>query len=52
MRKEQRLVQTYDIRGTPSLVLNGKYRIAGNEAVPSFDIMLDVLDYLIAAEAK
>ena len=52
MRKEQRLVQTYDIRGTPSLVLNGKYRIAGNEAVPSFDVMLDVLDYLIAAEAK
>ena len=52
MRKEQRLVQTYGIRGTPSLVLNGRYRIAGNEAVPSFDVMLDVLDYLIAAEAK
>ena len=52
MRKEQRLVQTYGIRGTPSLVLNGKYRVAGNEAVPSFDVMLDVLDYLIAAEAK
>jgi thiol:disulfide interchange protein DsbA len=52
MRKEQRQVQTYGIRGTPSLVLNGKYRVAGNEAVPSFDVMLDVLDYLIASESK
>ena len=52
MRKEQRLVQTYGIRGTPSLVLNGKYRIAGNEAVPSFDAMLKVVDYLIASEAE
>ena len=50
MRKEQKLVQIYGIRGTPSLVLNGKYRIAGNEAVPSFDAMLDVVDYLIARE--
>ena len=52
MRKEQRLVQTYGIRATPSVVLNGKYRVAGNEAVPSFDVMLDVLDYLIASEAE
>jgi len=52
MRKEQRLIQTYGIRGTPSLVLNGKYRIAGNAAVPSFEVMLDVVDYLIAAEAE
>lgn len=52
MRKEQRLTQTYGIRGTPTLVLNGKYRIAGNAAVPSFDVMLDVVDFLIAAEAE
>jgi thiol:disulfide interchange protein DsbA len=50
MRKEQKLIQMYGIRGTPSLVLNGKYRIAGNEAVPSFDAMLDVVDYLLAKE--
>ncbi|MEE8343344.1 MAG: thiol:disulfide interchange protein DsbA/DsbL [Gammaproteobacteria bacterium] len=52
MRKQQRMVQAYGIRATPSLVLNGKYRIAGNAAVPSFDVMLDVVDYLIAAEAE
>ena len=50
MRKEQKLIQIYGIRGTPSLVLNGKYRVAGNESVPSFDAMLDVVDYLIARE--
>jgi hypothetical protein len=33
------------------LVLNGKYRITGSAAVPSFDVMLDVVDYLIAAES-
>ena len=52
MRKEQRLVQTYGIRATPTLVLNGKYRIGANAAVASFDVMLDVVDYLIATEAK
>ena len=50
MRKDQRLAQTFGVRGTPSLVLNEKYRIAGNAAVPSFDVMLDVVDYLIERE--
>jgi thiol:disulfide interchange protein DsbA len=50
MRKDQRLVQAYGVRGTPSLVLNGKYLIAGNAAVPSFEVMLDVVDFLIERE--
>jgi len=50
MRKDQRLAQAYEVRGTPSLVLNGKYRIAGNAAVPSFEVMLDIVDYLIERE--
>ena len=52
MRKEQRMVQNYGVRATPTLVVNGKYRIAGNAAVPSYDVMLDVVDYLIAAKAE
>jgi len=28
-------------------VLNGKYRIAGSAAVPNYDVMFDVVDYLI-----
>jgi thiol:disulfide interchange protein DsbA len=47
MRKDQRLAQEWGIRGTPSLVLNGRYMIAGNEAVASYDAMLDVVDFLI-----
>jgi thiol:disulfide interchange protein DsbA len=52
LRKDQLLVQAYGIRGTPSMVLNGKYRIAANAAVPSFDAMLDVTDFLIEQETK
>jgi len=51
LRRDQQLVQAYGIRGTPALVLNGKYRIAGNAAVASYDAMFDVVDYLIAQEA-
>jgi thiol:disulfide interchange protein DsbA len=51
MRKDQALVQAYGIRGTPALVLNGKYRITGNAAVASYDAMFDVVDYLIEKEA-
>ncbi len=52
MRKEQRLIQTFGVRATPTLVLNGKYRISANEAVSSFDVMLDVVDYLVASGAE
>ena len=51
LRKDQQLVQAYGIRGTPALVLNGKYRITGNAAVASYDAMFDVVDYLIEQEA-
>ena len=47
VRKDQTLVQAYGIRGTPSMVLNGKYRIAGSAAVSSYDVMFDIVDYLI-----
>lgn len=51
LRKDQLQVQTYGIRGTPSMVVNGKYRVAGNAAVPSFDAILDIVDYLIEMDA-
>ena len=47
LRKDKSLVQAYDIRGTPSMVLNGKYRISANAAVANYDVMFDVVDYLI-----
>jgi len=51
LRKEQALIQTWGIRGTPSLVLNGKYLITGNATVSSYDVMFDVVDYLIGLES-
>lgn len=52
MRKDQSLIQTYGIRGTPSMVVNGRYRIAGSEAVASYDVMFDIVDYLIELDAS
>jgi len=52
LRKDQMLAQAYGITSTPSLVLNGKYRIVGNAAVPNFDVMLDVVNYLIEVETE
>jgi thiol:disulfide interchange protein DsbA len=50
IRKDQQLVRAYGITGTPSLVVNGKYRVSASQAVPSFDAMLDVVDYLVEIE--
>jgi len=51
LRKEQHDVQTAGVRGTPSLIVNGKYLVSGNEAIGSYDVMLDVIDYLVSVEA-
>ena len=50
IRKDQQLVRDYGITGTPSLVVAGKYRVSGNAAIPTFDAMLDVVDYLVGLE--
>lgn len=50
IRKDQQLVREYGITGTPSVVVNGKYRVTGSSALPSFDAMLDVVDYLVGIE--
>jgi thiol:disulfide interchange protein DsbA len=51
IRKDQRTIETSGVQGTPSLIVNGKYLVAGNEAVPNYDVMLDVVDYLVAVES-
>lgn len=51
MRKDQRAIQTAGVQGTPSLIVNGRYLVAGNDAVANFDMMLDVVDYLVALES-
>ncbi len=51
LRKGQREVQADGVQGTPSLIVNGKYLVAGNEALASYDVMLDVVDYLVSLES-
>ncbi|RPH99007.1 MAG: thiol:disulfide interchange protein DsbA/DsbL [Lysobacterales bacterium] len=50
IKRDQLKLQSYGITGTPSLIVNGKYRVTGNAAVPSFDVMLDVVNYLAEQE--
>lgn len=51
LRKDQQLIKDYGITGTPSLVVAGKYRVAGSAALPSFEAMLECVDYLVQMEA-
>ena len=50
LRKEQRDLQTADVRGTPTLIIADKYVVAAGAAVGNFQMMLEVTDFLIAQE--
>jgi len=50
LRKEQRDLQTADVRGTPTLIIADKYVVAAGPAVANFQVMLEVTDFLIAQE--
>jgi len=51
LRKSQRDIQLFGITGTPSMVVNRKYRVQSSKDVANFDAMLDVVDYLVALES-
>ena len=50
LRKSQRDVQLFGIMGTPSIVVNRKYRVTSSKDVADFNAMLDVVDFLVAKE--
>lgn len=50
MKNEQKAVRDAGISGTPAMLVNGKYRIAAGGAVSSYDVMLEVVDALVARE--
>ena len=50
LRRSQRDVQLFGITGTPSLVVNRKYRVQSSKNVKDFNAMLDVVDYLVVKE--
>lgn len=50
LRRSQRDVQLFGITGTPSVVVNRKYRVTSSKNVGDFNTMLDVVDFLVAKE--
>lgn len=50
LRKTQRDVGLFGITGTPSLVVNRKYRVQSSKDVSGFNAMLDVVDFLVSKE--
>lgn len=51
LRKSQRDVQLFGITGTPSMVVNRKYRVTSSKDVGDFNAMLDVVDFLVSKES-
>ncbi|GAG99562.1 unnamed protein product, partial [marine sediment metagenome] len=45
LRKDQRALQTANVRGTPSMIVAGKYLVANNSSIGSYDTLLDVVDF-------
>ncbi len=45
-------MKDYDLRGTPSMIVNGKYRVMTGNSVPTQQEMLQVVDFLIEKERR
>ena len=52
LRKSQRDIIQFGIQGTPSMVVNRKYRVISSKEVGSFEAILDVVDFLVEKETK
>ncbi len=50
LNKEAKDTRDYGIRGTPSLVVAGKYLISANEQVPTHADMIKIMQYLVQQE--
>lgn len=46
MRREQQLARSWGVNATPTMIVNGKYRVTGHD----FEETLAVVDYLVARE--
>jgi thiol:disulfide interchange protein DsbA len=52
MRQKQNMEKLglYAPRGTPTMVVNGKYKIVTGQAVPNYEALLSVVDFLVTKE--
>ena len=51
MRQNRNDVRTYGIRSTPTIIVQGKWRVSPN-GLSSYDEMIEVIDYLVDMEAE
>lgn len=51
MRQNRNDVRGFGIRGTPSVIVQGKWRVSPNE-FESYQQMIEAIDYLVAREAE
>ena len=49
-KQQEAKLRTYAPRQTPTMIVNGKYKIQTGPQVPSYEEMLKVVDYLVAQE--
>jgi protein dithiol oxidoreductase (disulfide-forming) len=50
MKEADDLVRAYQVDGTPTLIVNGKYRV-NNQAMGSVDQMIELVKFLVAQES-
>ena len=50
MRHNQQMARSWGVNGTPTMIVDGKYRVTVGGQVHGFDEMLDVVDYLVDKE--
>jgi thiol:disulfide interchange protein DsbA len=50
LRKAETMQKEIRIPAVPVIIISGKYMVEGNEAVPSHEAMLQVVEFLIAKE--
>lgn len=50
IKNEQKTVRQAGVSGTPSMLVNGKFRVSAGGAVTNFDTMLAIVDALVAEE--
>lgn len=50
LRREQQEAKDYGVNGTPTMIVDRKYRVSAGGAVSDFDTMLDVVDFLVAKD--
>jgi thiol:disulfide interchange protein DsbA len=51
VQRARQLTQRYGLEGTPSVVINGKYRTSPS-MTRSYDRLIDVMNYLVAQESR